>query len=101
MTKIDNYTQALILLKTHVLVSIQKAQDPLFFILSKDKIMVTNETRKYYISFDDYKYNFFNNDTYIYKSLEELSLNNLDEVDREKEIENQIILDRENHMIKQ
>ncbi|MBQ7277066.1 MAG: hypothetical protein IJS58_07475 [Bacilli bacterium] len=106
MIKVDNYKQALFLLKTHILVSIKKGEAPLFFILTKDKannelIMVTNDTRKYYISIDDYKFNFYNDNTYIYKSIEELSMNNLDEKDREKEIENQIIQDRENHMIRQ
>jgi hypothetical protein len=104
MIKVDNYKQALFLLKTHILVFIKRGEAPLFFILTKDKannelIMVTNDTRKYYISIDDYKFNFYNDNTYIYKSIEELSMNNLDEKDRE--IENQIIQDRENHMIRQ
>ena len=57
MNKISSVNEALALLKLNVLVSKPQGQDPLFFMLSTNgTIIVTNETRKYNISIDDFKY---------------------------------------------
>lgn len=73
MVKISSPNEALILLKTNVLVSKNPGQDPLYYMLSTSgDVIVTNDTRKYYISIDEFKYSFFETDFYIYKSLKDL-----------------------------
>jgi len=74
MIKITSAKEALQLLKTHVLVSKVQGQEPLYYMLSVDgTVIVTNDTRKYNISQDDFFYNFYDAEYYIYKSLKELA----------------------------
>ena len=83
MRKIFSSNEAVSLLSTHVLVSKAQGQNPLFYMLSTDgNIIVTNETRKYYITVDDFKYNFYESEYFIYKSLKELAENDV-EIDQE------------------
>lgn len=83
MRKIFSSNEAVSLLSTHVLISKTQGQNPLFYMLSTDgNIIVTNETRKYYITVDEFKYNFYEADYFVYKSLKELAENDV-EIDQE------------------
>lgn len=83
MRKIFSSNEAVSLLSTHVLISKAQGQNPLFYMLSIDgNIIVTNETRKYYITVDDFKYNFYEREYFVYKSLKELAENDV-EIDQE------------------
>ena len=58
-----------------LLVSKTYGSNSCIYALSKDKILVINNTRKYYISFDEFRTDFYLSDFYIYKNLSEIEIN--------------------------
>ena len=65
--KIKDANTALQLMKNYLLVSKTYGSNSCIYALSKDKILVINNTRKYYISFDEFRTDFYLSDFYIYK----------------------------------
>ena len=57
-TKIKDANTALQLMKHYLLISKAYGCDSCIYALSKDKILVLNKTRKYYITIDDFKKDF-------------------------------------------
>ncbi len=73
--KIKDSKTALQLLKNYLLISKTYGADSCLYALSKDKILVINSTRKYYITFDEFKNDFYLSDFYVYKDLSEVEIN--------------------------
>lgn len=73
-TKITDPKQALQLLKNYILISKAYGSNSCLYALSKDKILVINDTRKYYITEYEFISDFFLADYYIYKGLSELEI---------------------------
>ncbi len=73
--KIKDANTALQLMKNYLLVSKTYGSNSCIYALSKDKILVINNTRKYYISFDEFRTDFYLSDFYIYKNLSEIEIN--------------------------
>lgn len=73
-TKVKDAITALQLLKHYLLISKAYGCDSCIYALSKDKILVLNQTKKYYISIDDFKKDFFLSDFYVYKNLNEIEI---------------------------
>ena len=73
--KIKDAKTALQLMKNYLLISKTYGSASCIYALSKDKILVINNTRKYYISFDEFKNDFYLSDFYIYKNLSEIEIN--------------------------
>ena len=73
--KINDANTALQLMKNYLLVSKTYGSNSCIYALSKDKILVINNTRKYYISFDEFRTDFYLSDFYIYKNLSEIEIN--------------------------
>ena len=74
-TKIKDSKTALYLLKNYLLISKTYGADSCLYALSKDKILVINNTRKYYITIDEFKNDFYLSDFYVYKNLSEIEIN--------------------------
>ena len=73
-TKIKDSKTALQLMKHYLLVSKAYGCDSCLYALSKDKILVLNQTRKYYISIEDFNKDFYLADFYVYKNLSEIEI---------------------------
>lgn len=73
-TKINSCKQALQLLRNYILISKGYGTKSCLYALSKDKILVINETRKYYITQQEFINDFNMFDFYIYKDLSELEI---------------------------
>lgn len=73
-TKVKDAITALQLLKHYLLISKAYGCDSCIYALSKDKILVLNQTKKYYISIEDFKKDFFLSDFYVYKNLNEIEI---------------------------
>lgn len=73
-TKVKDANTALQLLKHYLLISKAYGCDSCIYALSKDKILVLNQTKKYYISIEDFKKDFFLSDFYVYKNLNEIEI---------------------------
>ena len=73
-TKIKDANTALQLMKHYLLISKAYGCDSCIYALSKDKILVLNKTRKYYITIDDFKKDFNLADCYSYKNLNEIEI---------------------------
>lgn len=73
--KIKDAKTALILMKNYILISKTYGSDSCLYALSKDKIIVINRTRKYYISQEDFIEDFNLSDFYVYKDLSETEIN--------------------------
>lgn len=73
--KIKDAKTAIQLMKNYLLISKTYGCSSCIYALSKDKILVINNTRKYYISFDEFKNDFYLSDFYIYKNLSEIEIN--------------------------
>lgn len=61
-------------MKKYILVSKGYGTSNCFYALSGDKILVINETRKYYISKYEFIRDFNLSEFYIYKGLEEIEI---------------------------
>lgn len=72
--KIPDAKTALYLLKNYILISKAYGANSCFYALSKDKILVINDTRKYYISEYEFISDFYLADYYIYKGLSDLEI---------------------------
>lgn len=73
--KIKDAKTALILMKNYILISKAYGSDSCLYAFSKDKIIVINRTRKYYISQEDFIKDFNLSDFYVYKDLSETEIN--------------------------
>lgn len=73
-TKIKDSKTALQLLKNYLLVSKTYGSVSCLYALSKDKILVINNTRKYYITPDQFINDFYLSDFYVYKNLSEVEI---------------------------
>lgn len=73
-TKIKDAKTALQLLKNYLLISKAYGCDSCLYALSKDKILVLNPTRKYYISQEDFIKDFNLSDFYVYKNLADVEI---------------------------
>ena len=73
-TKVKDANTALQLLKHYLLISKAYGCDSCLYALSKDRILVLNQNKKYYISFDDFKKDFNLSDFYVYKNLNEIEI---------------------------
>lgn len=73
-TKIKDAKTALQLLKNYLLISKTYGSDSCLYGLSKNKILVINQTRKYYITEDEFINDFYLSDFYVYKHLSEVEI---------------------------
>ncbi len=73
-TKVKDANTALQLLKNYLLISKAYGADSCLYALSKDKILVINNTRKYYISNDEFIKDFHLSDFYVYKHLSDIEI---------------------------
>ncbi len=73
-TKIKDAKTALQLLKNYLLISKTYGSDSCLYGLSNDKILVINQTRKYYLSKEDFIKDFYLSDFYVYKHLSEVEI---------------------------
>lgn len=72
--KIKDAKSALILLKNYILISKSYGSKSCLYALSKDRILVLNDTRKYYISQQEFINDFNLADFYVYKGLADLEI---------------------------
>jgi len=73
-TKVNDPNTALQLLKHYLLISKAYGCDSCLYALSREKILVLNKSKKYYISIEDFKRDFFLSDFYVYKNLNEIEI---------------------------
>ncbi len=66
--------QALELMDKYLLISKTLGMPSVLYAKSKDKILVINSTRKYYITQEDFIKDFSLSSYYIYKSLDEIEI---------------------------
>lgn len=72
--KINNYKNALQLLNNCILISKSYGCNSCLYALSNNMILVINNTRKYYITKEQFINDFNLSDFYIYKSLSEIEI---------------------------
>lgn len=72
--KINNYKNALQLLNNYILISKSYGCNSCLYTLSNNMILVINNTRKYYITKEQFINDFNLSDFYIYKSLSEIEI---------------------------
>lgn len=72
--KIKDANTALQLLQNYLLISKSYGCNSCLYALSKNNILVINNTRKYYISKKDFLNDFYLSDYYIYKPLSEVEI---------------------------
>lgn len=75
MKQITNANTALKLLDEYVLIASNYNIKRCFFVKSDDKILVINDNTKYYISRNDFINDFYLFTFYVYKSFEEIDIN--------------------------
>ena len=73
-TKIQDSKTALQLLNNYILVSKAYGSVSCLYALSRNKILVINNTRKYYITKEQFISDFYLSDFYIYKNLKEVEI---------------------------
>ena len=71
---ITSYEQALDLLDNYLLISKPYGSSSLIYQKKDDKILVFNQNAKYYISFEKFREDFHLSKFYIFKSLDELEI---------------------------
>ena len=72
--RINDPKVALEIMKNYILVSKGYGVAPCFYVKSRDKVLVINDTRKYYISEMEFIRDFNLSEYYVYKVLEELEI---------------------------
>lgn len=75
MEQINDIHIALELLKTNILLATNYQNKRLFFLKSNNMILVINETKKYYITINDFINEFSLFTFYLYKSYDEIDIN--------------------------
>lgn len=75
MEEIKDFNKAIALLNNNVLVSKNYGEPSLFYFRHDDKILIYNQYLSYTISINDFKNIFYDSKFYLYKTLEEIEIN--------------------------